>query len=307
LIGFARGWRPDAINAHFIQRNSLVIEYFARRGRVPVLLSLVGRSDVVDALPPASRLIARRVVRDANAVVPNSSYYLHGSGLTGSAIIPYGVDIASFQTAASRAESLRTDLVPRPSSTVLLAVQRLVPVKRVDALLRVVAELRTRTVDVTLVIVGDGPEAPHLKDLAGSLDIGDSVLFTGYVSEQRLTEYFAVADAFVFHSMSETFGVVFAQAMAAGLPIVAADTSCVSHIVRPENGRLVAPFDVAGFAEAVMTLTGDRSLHRSVSARNRLRAEREFDWNRIAALYEAQLEALVAGRFPPPGTDVIDT
>jgi glycosyltransferase involved in cell wall biosynthesis len=95
---------------------------------------------------------------------------------------------------------------------------------------------------------------------------------------------------FVFHSLLETFGIVFAQAMASALPIVAANTSCVPAVVYPENGELIRPFDVESFADAVLRLARDRDLRRSIGRRNRERAVGEFDWDIIAAAYENVLQ-----------------
>ena len=86
--------------------------------------------------------------------------------------------------------------------------------------------------------------------------------------------------------MLETFGVVFAEAMASGLPIVAARTSCVPHVVAPENGTLVEAFDTETFARAILAFAGDPARRADVAKGNRLRAEREFDWDRIANEYE---------------------
>jgi glycosyltransferase involved in cell wall biosynthesis len=137
-----------------------------------------------------------------------------------------------------------------------------------------------------LVVVGSGSEGQPLRNLTADLGLQDHVEFTGYISDQDLPAYLASSDIFVFHSLSETFGIVFAQAMAAGLPIVAARTSCVPDVVLDDNGLLFDPFDISGFADSVEAFMDSEARRQLVSGRNRIRAQTEFDWNRIAERYE---------------------
>lgn len=293
-------WHPVVVNFHFIRRHVPTLEYLHRRSDLPILLSLVARSDVVMNLDRPRALLARRAIAQADLVVPNSSYYLAGEAVdTPTAVIPYGVDTERFRPADAAAARARLGL---PADALLLVtVARLAPVKRVDVLVRVAAELRGRGTRALLVVVGDGPERAGLEALVAELGVGDAVQFAGYVSDDDLPVYLQAADAFVFHSMEETFGVVFAQAMATGLPIVVADTSCVSHVVRPANGVLVAPFDVGGFADAIESMTGNPAARERIGRAGRVRAEAEFDWDGIAARYEEALTGLADG-VPPPVT-----
>ena len=140
--------------------------------------------------------------------------------------------------------------------------------------------------EAVLVVAGHGQEAGSLRSLASELRLEDHVKFTGYVPSQNLSDLFAAADLFVFHSMLETFGIVFAEAMASGLPIVAASTLCVPHVVGAANGTLVEPFDTDAFARAILAFASDPARRAEVAKTNRLRAEREFEWDRIANEYE---------------------
>jgi glycosyltransferase involved in cell wall biosynthesis len=243
------------------------------------------------------RLYARLVVSNANSVVAISSYY----GASDKLIIPYGVDVSEFSP-ARRSTTLRQDLGVRASDVLLLTVQRLAAIKRVDILLRVVARVVARNPNVVLVVGGQGPEERLLESISRQLGIQGHVRFLGYIPRADLPRHFASADIFVFHSLMETFGIVFAQAMASGLPIVAANTSCVPDVVHRQNGALVPPFDLDAFADAVVKLAADRALRRSIGARNRARAVEEFDWDKIAAAYEAVLtEVAFLPRRGAPG------
>jgi phosphatidylinositol alpha-1,6-mannosyltransferase len=210
-----------------------------------------------------------------------------------SELIPYGVDVSEF-TPTQASSGLRELLNIGHNDIMLLCVQRLTSVKRVDMLLRMLAHVIGRHPEAVLVIVGQGPEEAKLKDLAQRLRLDSHVRFCGYVESSKLPSYYASADLFVFHSMLETFGIVFAQAMASGLPIVAASTSCVPYTIHDDNGVLVKPEDPQAFSQAVCLLIEDQEQRISIGATNRARAVQEFDWDMIAKKYEDVFERLVA-------------
>jgi glycosyltransferase involved in cell wall biosynthesis len=294
LTRTVRRARPDAINFHFIKPHGGALIAVNKLYGVPTALSLVGRSDVMQQLSTSKRWYAKQVIDRADVVLPNSTYYL-GSKVTGSGIqiIPYGVDIEEFAPSKRRV-GLRQELGLSDDHFVLFSVQRLTPVKRVDLLIRVMAEIVPQNPRVILLIGGKGEEESNLRALVDELHLRDNVKFCGYIDSVRLPEYFASADAFVFHSLIETFGIVFAQAMASGLPIIAADTSCVSDVLTLNNGPLITPFDTIAFAGAVLSLAESPETARRIGTHNRAQAVNEFDWDRIAAQYERALHDIAA-------------
>jgi glycosyltransferase involved in cell wall biosynthesis len=276
----------DVANFHFMIPNVPAMVAARRLYGIPVVLSLVGRRDVMGLLDRWRRLYGHLGVSQAQHVLPISSYYLGSNVVRNKAqVIPYGVDSAEFSP-RRRDEQVRARLGVEPGRFILLTVQRLASIKRVDVLIRVMEKLVKRLPEAVLVVAGHGDEAGSLRSLATELGLEHQVKFTGYVTSQDLPDLFAAADLFVFHSMFETFGIVFAEAMASGLPIVAARTSCVPHVVAPENGTLVEPFDTEAFARAIVAFAEDPARRAEVAKGNRLRAEREFDWDRIANEYE---------------------
>jgi glycosyltransferase involved in cell wall biosynthesis len=296
LWRYARREHVDVVNFHYLAPHGFALIALRYIGGVPALLSLVGRSDVVSTLSWPMRLHARSVVAASNLVAPVSTFYLRDSYLRSKArVIPYGADTERFAP-SERSLTLRHALGIRDGQLMLLTVQRLAPVKRVDVLLHVAAALRGRAQDAVLVIGGQGEERPRLARLADQLGVSEVVRFCGYIPGDQLPAYFGSADLFVFHSLFETFGLVFAQAMAAGLPIVAASSSCVPDVVKADNGILVRPFDVGGFADAVVRLAADPARRAAISERNRQRAVETFDWNRIADQYEQALAELAHDR-----------
>lgn len=287
--------RPDVINFHFIKPHGGALLTMKRLYGMPVVLSLVGRSDVTRLLPAPRRAYAEMVISQSDLVLPNSTFYL---GMHRKEprirIVPYGVDIHEFSP-ARRSATLRKELGVTDDHFLLFSVQRLASIKRVDLVIRAMSEVVKRNRHVVLVIGGKGEQEHQLRLLTRELNLSENVKFAGYIPSERLSEYFASSDAFAFHSLIETFGIVFAQAMASGLPIIAANTSCVPDVLTQENGLLVTPFDTSAFADAVIALANDRPRANQIGDHNRARAIREFDWDLIAARYERALHDAVAG------------
>src|SRR5206468_2410469 len=133
-------------------------------------------------------------------------------------------------------------LASRPPT--VLCVARMYPRKRLDVLLRAGARLRGRIPGVRVRIVGDGPESARLRALSAGLGLEETVTFLGEISRSALAVEYVGADCFCLPTVQEGFGLVFAEAMAAGLPIVACRTAAVPEVVEDgRTGLLVSPND----------------------------------------------------------------
>jgi len=129
---------------------------------------------------------------------------------------------------------------------------RQVPVKNLDRLLRAFASYRAAAGEEpwSLVVLGDGPERPALQLLAQRLGIADAVRWPGFVAYADLPRWYGLAGAFVLASVSETWGLVVNEAMAAGLPVlVSGRCGCAEDLVEPgRNGLVLDPEDIAQMA-----------------------------------------------------------
>jgi glycosyltransferase involved in cell wall biosynthesis len=110
--------------------------------------------------------------------------------------------------------------------------------KNVETLLRAFARVRSSFPEARLVIVGDGPEMPTLRQRAQEMGISDSVEWTGNVPYQRLETIYSRASVFVLPSVHESFGRVLIEAMSYGVPVVSTDT---------EGGQEVVQDGITGF------------------------------------------------------------
>ncbi|MGH7559681.1 MAG: glycosyltransferase [Gemmatimonadales bacterium] len=186
----------------------------------------------------------------------------------------------------------------------LLAVGRLAAHKGYDDLLRAAAILAGRGREITVELVGDGPERQALAALAGRLGIADRVRFRGWVPfpEARL----AMSEATVLVHPSDGLGDglpnVVREAMAVGTPVVASDVAGIPDALGDGCGVLVPPRDPAALAEGLARLLDDEGERLRIAARARLRVEERYDiWRngaRLADLLRQTTRRLPAGPVP---------
>ncbi|MCB0208521.1 MAG: glycosyltransferase family 4 protein [Anaerolineae bacterium] len=289
--------QPDVVNTHFAASTGLAAVWAQKIGRVPTVLSLIGRDAVPGPLVPRlwpwySRLVAKNVQHTIFITHFCRSYRLHDNFSW--SVIPYGADIQAIQPQADGTK-LRSTLGLPPNVSVLFSLQRLHPIKRVDILIECVKCLVDRGVDdFVLLLGGKGSEAAKLNALVEKLGIQAYVSFLGYVSEDQVSDYFALADIFVFSSVFETFGIVLVQAMAAGIPIVAVDNSAIPEVVEDQVTGLLSPsLDPNLLADRVQQLLENRALRVEMGQRARENAEKLYDWDKIALQYEQTLTEVV--------------
>ena len=152
-------------------------------------------------------------------------------------VIPTGIDIAPYTEADGG--PLRAEW-GWPGDKVIISVGRLAEEKNWGTLLQAFALALKEQPDLRLVLVGDGPQAQNLHQLADELGITERVLFAGRVPFEQVPAYLKAADLFAFASVTETQGLATLEAMAAGLPVVAVAGPGTSDIVDDgEQGYLV--------------------------------------------------------------------
>lgn len=215
-------------------------------------------------------------------------------------VLPTGIPLSRFAAGDGAGFRHRHGLSPR--RPLALFVGRVAHEKNIGFLLEALLAARQRCPDVQLLIAGEGPAMPALKERVGALGLHGAVHFVGYLDRSReLPDCYAAADVFVFASRTETQGLVLLEAMAAGLPVIALAAMGTVDILAPGRGGIAAPDDSQGFGE----LLGDTL--NSPAVWRRLREEAPAyaaEWSdtamadRLAALYAslpARRQAMLAG------------
>ncbi|HKW94475.1 MAG TPA: glycosyltransferase family 4 protein [Methylomirabilota bacterium] len=150
---------------------------------------------------------------------------------------------------------------------IVSTVSYLRPFKNPHVLVEACKQLRERSVRVRLLVAGDGEMLADLKTLAKRLGVEDRVHWLGNVSDPRTL--LQATDIFVLASVGEAFGLVLAEAMACGVPVVGSRSGSLSEVVEEGGtGLLVPPRDAVAFAEAVEQLSRDALRRRAMGARS---------------------------------------
>ena len=153
-------------------------------------------------------------------------------------VVPSGIDLRRFRREAVPGcrEAMLQSLGIPAGNLVLVSLGRLAEEKNLEELLRFRAALGDQ--GVTLLIVGDGPHRPRLEQLAAELGLEPpAVVFTGMVPPEQVADWYRLGDLFVSASSSETQGLTYVEALAAGVPALCRTDDCLTGVIREgENG-----------------------------------------------------------------------
>jgi len=285
--------RFDIVNTHFVVPTGPLGAYMAARARIPNVLTVHG-GDLYDPSKLSSphrhwllRSLIRRLLRRADAVVGQSrntvqnvaTYYTRDVHCE---LIPLGIE------RPVEPSTHRRELGFDDGNKVLVTVGRLVARKAVSQLVDVVAELADPS--VRLVVIGDGPLQKALQDQARKQNVSGQVIFAGFVDEQRKIDLLNAADLYVSTSQHEGFGLVFLEAMAAGLPVVCYDHGGQSDFLEHGiTGSLVTLNHRDAFLRECVALLESPQRRRQISQENLSRVEKYYI-DRCAARYEQLFE-----------------
>lgn len=243
---------------------------YARELQVPLVFTFHTLYDLYIHYIPFAQNIARELTRryyrdfcnGCDMVIAPTAViadHLRKKGVTVEIrTVPTGIDVESFRTGDDRYIHSKHCL---PEETrVLLFVGRMGQEKNIGFLIDVYSRVVTGYPDTRLVLVGGGPEEESLRELAGKLGISDRVIFTGSLDREEVARYYCSAYLFVFASVTETQGLVLAEAKAAGVPSVAVNAYGVGEMVRDGEDGLLTENSREDFQAKLKLLLWDREL-----------------------------------------------
>ncbi len=271
----------------------------ARYAKLPHVLSVLG-GDLYD---PSKKLSPHRTPGLRHAV----KWVIHGSDsvvaesndVAGWARTHYGApEVELVPLSVSRPEFSPIDRDSLPfsldsDSVILIAVGRLIPRKNLSTLLDVFATLDAAR--ARLVLVGEGPELPDLQQQAQRLGIASRVHFAGFVSDIEKFQLLSAADVYVSTALHEGFGIVFLEAMACGLPVVAFDSGGQRDFLDDEFSCLPKLGDGDAMSEDLHRLISDPARRTEMGNTASLRAG-DFSPQRLAERFVEIYERVLTQR-----------
>lgn len=282
-----------------------------RRSGVRRFVASTHGHEVGWARVPGGRAALRRIGRDVDVVTYLGDYTRSrlapalGPGAS-LARLPSGVDTDFFRPGAGGEGVRRAHrLADRP---VVVCVSRLVPRKGQDTLIRALPEIRRRVPGAALLLVGGGPDSKRLRRLAAATGVADAVRFTGPVPWEALPAHYAAGDVFAMPCRTrragmdvEGLGIVYLEASAAGLPVVAGRSGgAPDAVLEGETGHVVdgrAPGEVI---DRVAGLLADPTKIAAMGERGRAWVERTWRWDVLAARLRGLLAGTEGAAVSPP-------
>ncbi len=297
-----RDFAPDIIHLSAPDPAAHSLKRLARELKVPVVASIHTRFETYleyygfGFARPLMEMMLRRFYAGLDEVfvtTPGFGEMMRDARIIANepAVWSRGVDKARFNP-QRRSSEWRWSLGIGDSEPVIGFVGRLVLEKGLETMAAAVAALKQRAVPHRLVVVGDGPARERFETLA------PDAIFTGFLDGTNLARAYASMDMLLNPSTTETFGNINLEAMASGLPVVAARASGNECLVTDgTTGALVTPGDIAGYADALQNYCTDPVL-RAGHGKAGLAAAQAFDWDAINGAVLNRYRDLIATKHP---------
>ncbi|MEM9910965.1 MAG: glycosyltransferase family 4 protein [Pseudomonadota bacterium] len=286
----------DLINSWFAVPSGPIGRHAARQFDVPQVLTLAG-GDIYDPSKwyapnrnPVLGHFVKGVLRAADRTVAVSSDVSNRAQLLYDYnepidVIPLGVD-EPVATPVGR-DVLGWD----KNGIYIVSVGRLVKRKNLHVLIQALSKLSNQ--NVHLVIIGDGPQHHSLEDLARRKGIDARVHFTGFVPDTIRTQMLTNANVFALTSLHEAFGLVYVEAMHAGLPVIASQPGGQEdYLTQGKTGYLLPPEDIDGLVAALSRLVENPQLRAKMGAYNQKLAK-SYSVAHTAVRYERLFEEIL--------------
>ncbi|MFN6129426.1 MAG: glycosyltransferase family 4 protein [Planctomycetota bacterium] len=294
LRNMVRQHNVCAIHAGRPLHEGLVARWMNIRYGIPYLCFIHGEDINIATTSCELKILTQSILKNAYRLVANSNFTV---GLLRNdwqvpeekiALMHPGIDVSQFSQVAR-------DPVARKYTTegdmVLLTVGRLQKRKGQDAVIRSVAKLREKHPNLRYLIAGVGEQMAELRRLVAELSLEKQVLFLGAVSDQEMMDCYRECDIFVMSNRAvgkdcEGFGIVFLEAQAHGIPVIAgANGGTGDAMVHGLTGLRVDCQDYENpvhLTEAIDDLVSTPELRRNMGIVGRKFVTENFDWSRIS-------------------------
>jgi glycosyltransferase involved in cell wall biosynthesis len=292
-------FKPDIVHVVNPAVVGLAGVYYARKQQIPLMASYHTHLPEylkhygLGILEPVMWRLLKTVHNKAELNLCTSTAMveaLANKGIERTDLWQRGVDTETFRPELARPEMRDRLSQGHPNDPLLLYVGRLSAEKEVDRIKAVMASIP----NCRLALVGNGPARESLEQHFADTNTH----FVGYLFGEELGSAYASADAFIFPSRTETLGLVLLEAMAAGCPVVAANSGGIPDIVTDgENGFLFDPTDEMGAIKATQKLFTDQAKREFLRQNARAEAER-WSWSaatqQLTRYYKQVIETKVA-------------
>ena len=278
----------DVLNTHFVLPTGPLGHILSRAGKIPNVLSLHG-GDLYDPSKKLSphgyyilRVVIRYLLRQADAIVGQSNNTLnnikrfYGSDVSG-VLIPLAIKDHTIEIEDKKKYALKDDDI------VLVTVGRLIKRKAIEQLIKIINELDNKKNH--LFVIGSGPEEYFLRAEVKRLALETQIHFLGFIAEEEKYRILNMSDIYVSTAQHEGFGIVFLEAMSAGLPVVCYDYGGQTDFLQSDVTGFVVPLNnLNAFKGKIHFLISAAAEREKISKNNKEKAT-EYCMERCAGRY----------------------
>lgn len=277
----------DVIHAQFIFSDGQLAHLLSKRFNVPYLVTTHHERFYFEH--KISKREAMKILRDAAYITPiNHSNYLFfkSLGLSHVALSPLGFN----------KNFIRRQKQPEDGPVNILTVAALIKLKNIDKVIKAIGILVKRN-DIRYTVIGSGPEQNNLEDLVSSLGLQDIIHFISHVPHDKIAQEMYKHDIFIMPSYFETFGRVYFEAMAMGIPIICAKNSGIFGIFKDgKEGLSVEHNNIEDIALKLESLIANEKERIRIGMNGKALVE-NYTWDNIAKELHAKYEDCVQSRF----------
>ena len=207
-------------------------------------------------------------------------------------ILPFGTDFKKCDNVDKLALEANKKFKLKKDENVFIYIGRVMKLKRIDFILKSLAEVKSKGVKFKFFIVGKGADMDNLKKL--SKDLGftdDEVIFTGFIAREDFPRLLSRADLLLFPSLYDNFGLVKIESAAYNTPGIFIDGSCAGYGVKDGVDGFLSEDNIQSFSEKIINAVKDRPLLKQVgiNARENL----YIDWKTCSTILEKKLRQIV--------------
>jgi glycosyltransferase involved in cell wall biosynthesis len=284
---------PDVIHAQYIFPDGLLAYRLHKKYGIPYVITT--HNELFYFRHLVSERFAMKVLRSASAILPinfRSYSFFTGRGLSTTMLLPLGFH-KSF---------LRLQKEPSVGPVKIVTIAELIPLKNIDKVIRAVAALGDE-VQFTYTIIGRGPEKQRLNALVADKGMQDRIQFKEHVPHDRIADELYNYDIFIMPSYVETFGRVYFEAMAMGIPVICARNSGIhGYFKEGVEGFSVDHRNIEEISSLLKRLIANPVERLKVGQQGRKMVE-NYTWERIAGvLRERYQEAVTNSKFNQSGS-----